>query len=113
MATPVYPPLPPSTPLIPYITPYETTTPIKCQLIDMANRKGDKPFAREDNSIMDPRDFLKRVQHYLMVTMWDDEEKVIYFETWLKSGSAVEQWFKDLEPAKKATWRVLCTEFKG
>ena len=79
----------------------------------MADRKGDEPFTREDNDIMDPRDFLKRVQHYLMATTWDDEEKVIYFKTWLKSRSAAEQWFKDLEPVKKAMWRVLCTEFKG
>lgn len=48
-----------------------------------------------------------------MTTVWDDEErKVDYFETRLKSGSTAEQWFKGLEAAKKATWKELCTVFK-
>ena len=56
----------------------------------MAEGKGDEPFTGEDDDTMDPRDFLKKVQRYLMATMWDDREKVDYFETWLKSGSAAE-----------------------
>ena len=47
-----------------------------------------------------------------MLTTWENAEKINYFETWLKSGSAAEQWFKDLEGAKKATWKDLCTAFK-
>ena len=78
----------------------------------MAERRSDELFAGDDNDTVDPRDFLKRVQHYLMAMAWEDEEKVNYFETWLKSGSMAEQWFRGLEAAKKATWRDLCTEFK-
>ena len=78
----------------------------------MADRQNDEPFAGEDDDMADPRDFLKRVQCYLMTTAWEDEEKVEYFETWLKSGSTAEQWFKGLEAEKKATWKELCAAFK-
>jgi len=111
-ATPIYPPPPPSTPLIPYITQHNTVAQPKPQPIAMAERRSDELFAGDDNDTVDPRDFLKRVQHYLMAMAWEDEEKVNYFETWLKSGSMAEQWFRGLEAAKKATWRDLCTEFK-
>ena len=47
-----------------------------------------------------------------MATTWDNEEKITYFETWLKSGSTAEQWFIDLVPAKKAMWKDLCIAFK-
>ena len=47
-----------------------------------------------------------------MATTWEDADKIDYFETWLKSGSTAEQWFKNLEAAKKATWKELCTSFK-
>jgi hypothetical protein len=57
----------------------------------MADRKSDEPFTGEDDDIIEPRDFLKRTQRYLMATAWDDKEKVNYFETWLKSGSVAEQ----------------------
>ncbi|KIJ90313.1 hypothetical protein K443DRAFT_15340 [Laccaria amethystina LaAM-08-1] len=73
----------------------------------MADQKGDELFAGEDDDTTDPRDFLKRVQRYLMAMTWEDEEKVEYFETWLKSRSAAEQWFKSLEAAKKMTWKEL------
>ncbi|EDQ98451.1 uncharacterized protein LACBIDRAFT_335953 [Laccaria bicolor S238N-H82] len=82
-STPVYPPPPPSTPLIPNILPHETA--------------------------VQPRAQPKR---YLMTSGQEDEFKINYFETWLKSGSAAEQWFKDLEVAKKATWAGLCVAFK-
>ena len=78
----------------------------------MADRNSNEPFTGKDNDTNELRDFLKKVQHYLMATMWDNEEKIAYFETWLKSGSTVEQWFADLEPAKKATWKDLCITFK-
>jgi hypothetical protein len=78
----------------------------------MADQKGDELFAGEDDDTTDPRDFLKRVQRYLMAMTWEDEEKVEYFETWLKSRSAAEQWFKSLEAAKKMTWKELCVAFK-
>ncbi|KIK01686.1 hypothetical protein K443DRAFT_6740 [Laccaria amethystina LaAM-08-1] len=78
----------------------------------MVDRKGDELFTGEDNDTIDPRDFLKKVQHYLMVMMWDDEEKVDYFEMWLKSGSTAKQWFKDLKVTKKAMWKELCITFK-
>ena len=78
----------------------------------MAEGKGDELFTGEDDDTMDPRDFLKKVQRYLMATTWDDGEKVDYFETWLKSGSAAEQWFRNLEAPKKNTWKNLCTTFK-
>ena len=78
----------------------------------MADRKNDKPFAGEDDDTIDPRDFLKRVQRYLMATTWEDADKIDYFETWLKSGSAAEQWLRNLEEAKKSTWKNLCEAFK-
>ena len=78
----------------------------------MTDRKGDEPFTGEDKDTINPRDFLKRTQHYLMATTWDDSEKVDYFETWLKSGSAAEQWFRNLEAVKKTTWKELCKAFK-
>ncbi|KIJ98324.1 hypothetical protein K443DRAFT_104045 [Laccaria amethystina LaAM-08-1] len=46
-----------------------------------------------------------------MTTAWEDEEKIEYFETWLKSGSVAEQWLRN-EAAKKATWKNLCEVFK-
>jgi len=73
---------------------------------------GNEPFTGEDNDAMDPRDFLKRTQHYLMATAWDDDDKINYFETWLKSGSSAELWFRGLEAMKKATWKELCMAFK-
>ena len=69
----------------------------------MTDRNSDEPFAGEDDDTLDPRDFLKRVQRYLMSSTWENAEKIEYFETWLKSGSAAEQWFKNLEAAKKTT----------
>ncbi|KIJ89816.1 hypothetical protein K443DRAFT_32029, partial [Laccaria amethystina LaAM-08-1] len=48
----------------------------------------------------------------LMATTWEDEDKINYFETWLKSGSVAEQWFRSLEAAKKTTWKELCIAFK-
>jgi hypothetical protein len=80
--------------------------------MDMADRKGDELFAGEDDDTLDPRDFLKRVQRYLMTTTWEDEEKIKYFEMWLKSRSVAEQWLRKLEAAKKATWKNLCEAFK-
>jgi hypothetical protein len=47
-----------------------------------------------------------------MTTAWEDSDNVKYFETWLKSRSTAEQWFKSLEEAKKATWKELSTAFK-
>ena len=111
MSTPLYPPPPPSTPLIPYITPHDVTTQPKAQPTEMSDRKNDEPFAGEDDDTLDPRDFLKRVQRYLMATTWEDEEKIDYFE-WLKSGSVAEQWLRNLEATKKATWKELCIAFK-
>ena len=110
--TPIYPPPPLSTPLLPFISPDDIIVPPKAQPVDMTDRKSDEPFTGEDDDTMDPRDFLKRVQHYLMGTTWDNTEKVDYFETWLKSRSAAEQWFKGLEAAKEATWKELCVAFK-
>jgi hypothetical protein len=78
----------------------------------MADRKNDEPFTGEDDDTMDPRDFLKRTQRFLMATTWEDEDKINYFETWLKSGSVAEQWFRSLEAAKKTTWKELCIAFK-
>ena len=78
----------------------------------MTDRNSDEPFAGEDDDTLDPRDFLKRVQRYLMSSTWENAEKIDYFETWLKSGSAAKQWFKNPEPAKKTTWKDLCTAFK-
>ena len=78
----------------------------------MADRRGDEPFTGDDDNTIDPKDFLKRVQHYLMAMTWDDDKKVTYFETWLKSRLTAEQWFKGLEGTKKATWKVLCETFK-
>ena len=89
-STPVYPPPPPSTPLIPQISPQELAAQPKPQPVDMADRKGDEPFTREDDDTVDPRDFLKRTQRYLMLTKWEDVDKIDYFETWLKSRSAAE-----------------------
>ena len=78
----------------------------------MADRSNEEPFTGDEDDTLDPRDFLKRVQRYLMGTTWEDGDKVTYFETWLKSGSTAEQWFKELEAAKKATWKELCKAFK-
>ena len=78
----------------------------------MADRSNEEPFTADEDDTLDPRDFLKRVQRYLMGTTWEDGDKVTYFETWLKSGSMAEQWFKELEAAKKATWKELCKAFK-
>jgi hypothetical protein len=78
----------------------------------MADRNSSELFTGEDDNVNDPRDFLKRVQRYLMGMTWEDSDKVEYFETWLKSGSAAEQWFKGLEAAKKASWKELCSAFK-
>lgn len=78
----------------------------------MADRNNDDQFMGEDDDTMDPRDFLKRTQRYLMTSGQEDEFKINYFETWLKSGSVAEQWFKDLEVVKKATWAGLCVAFK-
>ena len=97
---------------IPYITPHDVTAEPKAQPIDMADRKNDEPFAGEDDDTIDPRDFLKRVQRYLMATTWEDADKIDYFETWLKSGSAAEQWLRNLEAGKKSTWKNLCEAFK-
>ena len=47
-----------------------------------------------------------------MGMMWDNTEKVDYFEMWLKSRSAAKQWFKGLKVAKRATWKELCVVFK-
>ncbi|KIK04872.1 hypothetical protein K443DRAFT_4233 [Laccaria amethystina LaAM-08-1] len=111
-ATPIYPPPPPSTPLLPHVLPHDAITQPKPQLTDMADRKSDELFTGDDDDEIDPRDFLKRVQRHLMTTTWDDEEKVLYFETWLKSGSMAEQWFRSLDAAKKGTWKELCVAFK-
>ena len=111
-STPVYPPPPPSTPLIPYIEPHDIATQPKAQPTDMTDRSGDEPFGGEDDDTLDPRDFLKRVQRYLMGTTWENADKIDYFETWLKSGLAAEQWFRSLEAAKKTTWKNLCKAFK-
>ncbi|KIJ95436.1 hypothetical protein K443DRAFT_683019 [Laccaria amethystina LaAM-08-1] len=78
----------------------------------MADRNSDKLFTGDEDDTLEPRDFLKRVQRFLMTTTWEDEGKVTYFETWLKSGSTAEQWFRDLEGAKKNTWTELCKAFK-
>ena len=78
----------------------------------MADRKNDKLFTGEDDNTIDPRDFLKRVQRYLIATTWEDADKINYFKTWLKSGSAAEQWLRNLEVAKKSTWKNLCEAFK-
>jgi hypothetical protein len=78
----------------------------------MADRRSDEQFTGEDDDTMDPRDFLKKTQRFIMAMTWEDEEKVEYFETWLKSGSAAEQWFGNLKAAKKATWKELCNAFK-
>ena len=78
----------------------------------MADRNNNEPFTGEDDDTNEPRDFLKKVQRYIMATTWDNEEKIAYFETWLKSGSTAEQWFMSLEPAKKTTWKDLCIAFK-
>jgi len=78
----------------------------------MADRKSDEPFTGEDDDAIKPRDFLKRTQRYLMATAWEDEEKVDYFEMWLKSRSVAEQWFGNLKTAKKETWKELCKAFK-
>jgi len=78
----------------------------------MADRRSNEAFTAKDDDTLDPRDFLKRVQRYLMATTWEDTEKINYFETWLKSGSVAEQWLRNIEVAKKATWRDLCTAFK-
>ncbi|KIJ90926.1 hypothetical protein K443DRAFT_14822 [Laccaria amethystina LaAM-08-1] len=91
ISTPIYPPPPPSTPLIPHISSHEVKIAPKRLAKDMADRKSDEPFTGEDDDIIERRDFLKRTQRYLMATAWDDEEKVNYFETWLKSGSVAEQ----------------------
>ena len=48
----------------------------------------------------------------MMVTMWENKEKVSYFETWLKSGSTAEQWFRGLKADKKTMWNMLCIAFK-
>ena len=111
-STPIYPPPPPSTPSIPYITLQIPTNQPKPQPADMADKNSSKPFTGEDDDTIDPRDFLKRVQRYLMGTTWEDADKVEYFETWLKSGSTAEQWFKGLEHAKKKSWKELCSTFK-
>ena len=111
-STPIYPPPPPSTPSIPYITLQIPTSQPKPQPADMADKNSSEPFTGEDDDTIDPRDFLKRVQRYLMATTWEDVDKVEYFETWLKSGSTAEQWFRGLEPAKKKTWKELCSAFK-
>lgn len=78
----------------------------------MVERNNEDPFAGDEDDTLDPRDFLKRVQRYLMGTTWEDEDQITYFETWLKSGSTAEQWFKSLENAKKTTWKELCKAFK-
>ena len=80
----------------------------------MVDRKSDEPFTGEEDDTLDPRDFLKRVQRFLMTTAaaWEDDDKITYFETWLKSRSTAEQWFANLEAAKKATWKELCLAFK-
>jgi hypothetical protein len=78
----------------------------------MADTNSDKLFTGDEDDTLEPRDFLKRVQRFLMTTTWEDEGKVTYFETWLKSGSTAEQWFRDLEGAKKNTWTELCKVFK-
>lgn len=67
----------------------------------MADKNSSELFTGEDDNTINLRDFLKRVQCYLMVTTWENVEKVKYFETWLKSGSTAKQWFRGLEPAKK------------
>ena len=89
-STPIYPPPPPSTPSIPYITLQIPTNQPKPQPADMADKNSSEPFTGEDDDTIDPRDFLKRVQCYLMGTTWEDANKVEYFETWLKSGSTAE-----------------------
>ena len=99
-------------PLIPYVVPHKTAIPPKVQPAVMTDRNSDEPFAGEDDDTLDLRDFLKRVQRYLMSSTWENAEKIEYFETWLKSGSAAEQWFKNLEAAKKTTWKDLCMVFK-
>jgi hypothetical protein len=78
----------------------------------MADRNNSELFTGEDDDTNDPRDFLKKIQRFLMATAWEDEDKVEYFETWLKSGSTAEQWFTGLEAAKKTTWKELCAAFK-
>ena len=67
----------------------------------MTDRSSDEPFTGEDDDTLDLRGFLKRVQCYLMGTTWENAEKIAYFETWLKSGSSAEQWFRNLKAAKK------------
>jgi len=111
-STPIYPPPPPSTPLIPHTLPSNITTQPQPQPVNMADRNNSDPFTGDEDDTSNPRDFLKRVQRYLMTTTWEDGEKINYFETWLKSGSTAEQWFRNLEAAKKATWKELCDTFK-
>jgi len=59
ITTPIYPPPPPSTPLIPYIPPHKIITQSSQQLTVMADRRSDEPFTGEDDDTLDPRDFLK------------------------------------------------------
>ena len=73
-STPIYPPPPPSTPLIPYVVPHKTAIPPKVQPAVMTDRNSDEPFAGEDTDTLDPRDFLKRVQRYLMSSAWENAE---------------------------------------
>lgn len=44
----------------------------------MTDRKSIEPFAGDDDDGINLRDFLKRVQHYLLATAWEDEEKINY-----------------------------------
>ena len=60
--TPIYPPPPPSTPLLPQISPHDIDVQPLPQLTDMADRSNDEPFTGDEDDTLDPRDFLKRVQ---------------------------------------------------
>ena len=60
--TPIYPPPPPSTPLLPQIYPYNIDIQPTPWLTNMVDRSNKEPFTGDKDDTLDLRDFLKRVQ---------------------------------------------------
>jgi protein-disulfide isomerase len=68
-------------------------------------------FAGTQDDTIQPTDFLKKIKRAFLANATADDQKVGFFELYLKSDSPAEEWYNDAN-TKKKTWNELEAGFK-